>query len=53
MLAVGLGSCVYLWSATTSKVTKLYDLGSQGQVTSVAWSNQGNHLAVGTSGGEL
>ena len=27
MLAVGLGSCVYLWSATSSKVTKLYDLG--------------------------
>ena len=26
-LAVGLGSCVYLWSASTSKVTKLYDLG--------------------------
>jgi len=28
VLAVGLGSCIYLWSATTSKVTKLYDLGS-------------------------
>ena len=27
-LAVGLGSCVYLWSASTSKVTKLYDLGN-------------------------
>jgi cell division cycle 20-like protein 1 (cofactor of APC complex) len=27
VLAVGLGSCVYLWSATTSQVTKLYDLG--------------------------
>lgn len=27
VLAVGLGSCVYLWSATTSKVTKLHDLG--------------------------
>ena len=27
ILAVGLGSCVYLWSATSSKVTKLYDLG--------------------------
>ena len=28
ILAVGLGSCVYLWSASTSKVTKLYDLGA-------------------------
>jgi cell division cycle 20-like protein 1 (cofactor of APC complex) len=35
VLAVGLGSCIYLWSATTSKVTKLYDLGSQDSVTSV------------------
>jgi cell division cycle 20-like protein 1 (cofactor of APC complex) len=53
VLAVGLGSCVYLWSASTSKVTKLYDLGPQDQVTSVSWSNNGDHLAVGTSGGVL
>ena len=26
-LVVGLSSCVYIWSATSSKVTKLYDLG--------------------------
>jgi cell division cycle 20-like protein 1 (cofactor of APC complex) len=26
VLAVGLGSCVYLWSACTSRVTKLCDL---------------------------
>ena len=26
-LAVGLSSCVYIWSASSSKVTKLYDLG--------------------------
>jgi len=53
VLAVGLGSCVYLWSATTSKVTKLYDLGPQDQVTSVSWSNNGENLAVGTSAGVL
>lgn len=40
-LAVGLGSCVYLWSASTSKVTKLYDMGSQVTVTSISWSNNG------------
>jgi cell division cycle 20-like protein 1 (cofactor of APC complex) len=40
-LAVGLGSCVYLWSASTSKVTKLYDLGPQDQITSVNWSLDG------------
>lgn len=39
-LAVGLGSCVYLWSACTSKVTKLCDLSSPADDTicSVAWS---------------
>lgn len=26
-LAVGLSSCIYIWSASSSKVTKLYDLG--------------------------
>lgn len=53
VLAVGLGSCVYLWSATTSKVTKLYDLGQNDSVTSVQWSNRGNMLAVGTNSGVL
>lgn len=52
-LAVGLGSCVYLWNASTSQVTKLHDLGPQDQITSVSWSNHGSHLAVGTSSGIL
>lgn len=50
-LAVGLGSCIYLWSASSSKVTKLYDLGSNDSVTAVAWSKRGTHLAVGTNSG--
>lgn len=40
VLAVGLGACVYLWSACTSKVTKLCDLGASDCVTSVAWSQR-------------
>lgn len=40
VLAVGLGACVYLWSACTSKVTKLCDLGPSDCVTSVAWSQR-------------
>ena len=51
VLAVGLGSCVYLWSASSSKVTKLYDLGANDSVTSVSWSVRGNLLAVGTNQG--
>ena len=37
VLSVGLGSCVYLWSACTSQVTKLCDLTSDNDsVTSVS-----------------
>lgn len=54
VLAVGLGSCVYLWSACTSKVTKLCDLASsEDVVTSVSWTQRGTHLAVGTNRGEI
>uniref|UniRef100_A0A7S3KXQ9 CDC20/Fizzy WD40 domain-containing protein n=1 Tax=Amphora coffeiformis TaxID=265554 RepID=A0A7S3KXQ9_9STRA len=54
VLAVGLGSCVYLWSACTSKVTKLCDLEvSRDHVSSVAWAQRGTHLAVGTTLGEV
>ena len=52
VLAVGLGSCVYLWSACTSRVTKLCDLSTDSDtITSVSWSQRGHHLAVGTNRG--
>lgn len=54
MLSVGLSSCVYLWSACNSSVTKLCDLATeQDNVTSVQWSERGDYLAVGTSKGIL
>lgn len=53
VLAVGLGSCVYLWSACTSVVTKLCDLQFGGSVCSVAWSASGTELAVGTQPGQV
>jgi len=64
VLAVGLGTCVYLWSACTSSVTKLCDLaegggaaGSPGSggdaVTSVGWSGRGSYLAVGSAAGDV
>ena len=53
-LAVGLASCVYLWNAHSSKVTKLTDLGDAGDlVTSISWVNKGNTLAVGTRKGHV
>lgn len=49
ILSVGLGTCVYLWSACTSQVTRLCDLsGDSNSVTSVAWNERGNLVAVGT-----
>ncbi|CAO0800914.1 unnamed protein product [Mucor circinelloides] len=50
-LAVGLGTCVYLWNANTSRVTKLCDFVTD-DVTSVSWSTVGSVLAVGTKSGK-
>lgn len=52
ILSVGLGTCVYLWSACTSQVTKLCDLAADGDsVTSVSWSERSGLVAVGTHKG--
>ncbi|XP_043830754.1 fizzy-related protein homolog [Dromiciops gliroides] len=52
IVAVGLSTCVYLWSAYTSQVTRLFDLCDEGDsVTSVGWYERGNLLAVGTQRG--
>ncbi|CAH8391965.1 unnamed protein product [Eruca vesicaria subsp. sativa] len=53
VLAVGLGNCVYLWNACSSKVTKLCDLGADDSVCSVGWAFRGTHLAIGTSTGKV
>ncbi|XP_022737476.1 protein FIZZY-RELATED 2-like isoform X1 [Durio zibethinus] len=53
VLAVGLGNCVYLWNACSSKVTKLCDLGIDNSVCSVGWAQRGTHLAVGTTNGKV
>ena len=53
VLAVGLGTCVYLWSACTSKVTKLCELAPNDSVASVAWTQRGTYLGVGTNSGEV
>lgn len=51
-LAVGLGNCIYLWNAETSKVTKLCELQND-TVTSVSWSADSQVLAVGCCKGEV
>ena len=52
ILAVGLGSSVYLWNASSSQVTRLHDLADhQDEVSSVAWSDKGHTLGIGTKRG--
>lgn len=50
-LAVGLNTCVYIWSASTGRVTKLCDIGTDEPVTSVSWIQRGSHVAIGTAKG--
>jgi cell division cycle 20-like protein 1 (cofactor of APC complex) len=50
-LAVGLAASVYMWNAGNSKVTKLCDLGTTDNCTSVGWSLKGPNFALGTNSG--
>lgn len=51
-LAVGLGNCIYLWNAVTSKVTRLCEL-SNDLITSVCWSKNGSSLSIGCNKGDV
>jgi cell division cycle 20-like protein 1 (cofactor of APC complex) len=52
-LAVGLGSCAYIWSAQNGKVTKLNDVGPSDSIASINWSKDGQYLGVGTFSGSV
>ena len=54
VLGVGLGSCVYLWTAHNAAVSKLCDLAPfNDTISSVSWVQKGTTLAVGTLSGRL
>ncbi|XP_020217911.1 protein FIZZY-RELATED 1 [Cajanus cajan] len=53
VLAVALGNSVYLWNASSSKVTKLCELGVDDSVCSVGWAQLGAYLAVGSNSGKV
>ncbi|KAK0466264.1 WD40 repeat-like protein [Desarmillaria tabescens] len=54
VLGVGLGSCVYLWTAHNAVVSKLCDLTNTTDViSSVSWVQKGSTLAIGTLSGRL
>ncbi|KAM1658598.1 hypothetical protein ACFX1S_047024 [Malus domestica] len=52
-LAIGLGTSVYLWRASNSKVTKLCDLGPNDGVCFVQWTRERSYLSIGTSLGRV
>ncbi|XP_073984224.1 cell division cycle 20 protein fzy [Rhodnius prolixus] len=53
MLAVALGSNVYLWNATSGNISHLLELQSPDYICSLNWITDGDTLAVGTSLGAI
>ena len=52
-MAVGLSDTVYLWNATTAKVTTVCTLEEDNLVTSISWNQNGKTLAVGDNNGKI
>ena len=54
VLAVALGSHIYLWNSATGSISQLAELeGLDEYVCSVKWVSEGAYLAVGSSTGEV
>jgi cell division cycle protein 20 (cofactor of APC complex) len=52
ILAVGLGSSVYLWNASSGSVSELCSLVDDEPVASLSWSKDGTHLAIADFNGD-
>jgi len=54
VLAVALGSHIYLWTADTGNISQLCELeGAEDYVCSVRWVKESGYLAVGSSSGDV
>ena len=53
ILAVALMREIYLWNANTGDITNLLTLDEEQYISSVSWIEEGSHLAVGTSDGDI
>ena len=52
LLAIALGTSVYAWNSANGEILHVTELSEQGDyVCSVAWSNDGNILALGNNNG--
>ena len=50
VLGVALGNAIYLWNAADGSIQQLMETQGEGShVTSLAWIQEGNYMAVGTS----
>jgi cell division cycle protein 20 (cofactor of APC complex) len=52
-LAVGLGPSIYLWNASSGSVSELCSLDNDDAVASLAWSQDGTHIAIGGHHGDV
>lgn len=54
VLAIALGSTVYLWDATNGSTSELVTVDDEdGPVTSLSWAPDGRHIAVGLNNSEV
>lgn len=54
VLAIALGSTVYLWDARNGSTSELVTVDDEdGPVTSVSWAPDGRHIAVGLNNSEV
>nr|XP_010911345.1 cell division cycle 20.2, cofactor of APC complex [Elaeis guineensis] len=53
VLAVALGSTVYLWNASNRYCSELVSVGDDGPITSVSWSPDGQVLAIGLNNSQV
>lgn len=53
ILAVALGTSVYLWNADSGAIEQLMDLEGVDYVTSLSWIPNGSLLAIGTALGPV
>ncbi|GAV89899.1 WD40 domain-containing protein [Cephalotus follicularis] len=54
VLAIALGSTVYLWDASDGSTSELVTINEEhGPVTSVSWAPDGRHIAVGLNNSEV
>jgi len=51
ILAIALGSTLYLWEASSASITELMHSEESNLITSVQWTGEGRHLAIGTQDG--